>query len=179
MSLSYRLNGEDRTFSGDPLTPLVDVLRGERVLTGTKAVCREGFCGACTVHLDGEPVMSCLRPMGLIAGHEVTTIEGIADHPLQRAFARADAVQCGMCFPGMVMSLSALPRGAGPDQVAAAMSGNICRCTGYARIVAAVVDALSGGDAAEGGSPGGGCHGACGPATHATGAEGGVGCGHV
>ncbi|WP_294643416.1 (2Fe-2S)-binding protein [uncultured Aureimonas sp.] len=150
MSVRFVLNGEPCGFVGDPLTPLVDVLRGERFLTGTKAVCREGFCGACTVHVDGEARMSCLVPMAGLAGRRVTTIEGLvppgAAHPLQAAFEAADVVQCGMCFPGMVMSLSAAFRDRPPasrDEVKAAMTGNICRCTGYERIVDAVLAGLA------------------------------------
>lgn len=152
MSVAFQLNGETCRYGGDPLTPLVDVLREERFLTGAKAVCREGFCGACTVHLDGEAHVSCLVPVGLLEGRAVTTIEGLNRranelHPLQKAFEAADVVQCGMCFPGMVMSLSGLLRDQ-PDAdraaVKAAMTGNICRCTGYERIVDAVLACLEG-----------------------------------
>ncbi|MFB2550502.1 (2Fe-2S)-binding protein [Ensifer soli] len=147
MTVTFTLNGGTCRFHGDPMTPLVDLLRNERYLTGTKAVCREGFCGACTVEVDGAAVMSCLKPVGLLAGSSVTTIEALATgeaamHPLQAAFAEADVVQCGMCFPGMVMSLSAFLRDTpAPDReaVKAAMVGNICRCTGYERIVDAVM----------------------------------------
>jgi carbon-monoxide dehydrogenase small subunit len=150
MTVTFRLNGEDYRFRDDPMTPLVDILRQERFLTGTKAVCREGFCGACTIHVDGEAVPSCLKPVGLLHGCEVTTIEGLSSgkealHPLQAAFEAADAVQCGMCFPGMVMSLSAFIRdnpGACRPDIKSAMVGNICRCTGYERIVDTVVDCL-------------------------------------
>lgn len=150
MTVTFQLNGERCRFHDDPMTPLLDVLRRETFLTGAKAVCREGFCGACTVHVDGEPVMSCLKPVGLVSGCSVTTIEGLSSgdqalHPLQAAFEAADVVQCGMCFPGMVMSLSAFVRDnpvATRPQIKAAMSGNICRCTGYERIVDAVADHL-------------------------------------
>ncbi|MCL6706301.1 (2Fe-2S)-binding protein [Pseudomonas sp. R2.Fl] len=155
MTVTFQLNGERCRFHDDPMTPLVDVLRRERFLTGAKAVCREGFCGACTVHVDGEPVMSCLRPVGLIEGCSVTTIEGLsaghqALHPLQAAFEAADVVQCGMCFPGMMMSLSAFVRDnprADRAEIKSAMVGNICRCTGYERIIDAVVDHLAASDA--------------------------------
>ncbi|ALN75584.1 (2Fe-2S)-binding protein [Aureimonas sp. AU20] len=150
MSVRFELNGEPCGFAGDPLTPLVDILRRERFLTGTKAVCREGFCGACTVHVDGEARMSCLLPIASVAGRRVLTIEGLAPpgapHPLQVAFEAADVVQCGMCFPGMVMSLSAAFRDRAPEsraEVKAAMTGNICRCTGYERIVDAVLAGLA------------------------------------
>ncbi|MBD0415277.1 (2Fe-2S)-binding protein [Oryzicola mucosus] len=151
MTVTFRLNGEDYRFRDDPMTPLIDILRQERFLTGTKAVCREGFCGACTVHVDGDAVPSCLKPVGLLEGCEVVTIEGLSAgnqvlHPLQAAFEAADAVQCGMCFPGMVMSLLAFMRDnpdASRDDIKAAMVGNICRCTGYERIVDTVADCLA------------------------------------
>lgn len=155
MTVTLRINGSTCRFNGDPMTPLVDVLRHERFLTGTKAVCREGFCGACTVHVDGEAVMSCLQPVGLLEGSSVTSIEAMSTgdgplHPLQAAFEAADAVQCGMCFPGMVMSLSHFLRDnvdASRADVKAAMVGNICRCTGYERIIDAVMDVMAGGRA--------------------------------
>jgi carbon-monoxide dehydrogenase small subunit len=151
MSIAFELNGEACRFEGDPLIPLLDVLRRRQFLTGTKSVCREGFCGACIVHVDGEPVVSCLLPIGLLDGRAVVTIEGasITDHNvrrLQQAFERLDAVQCGMCFPGMAMSLStfiAESPGADRQAVKRAMVGNICRCTGYERIVDAVMDCLA------------------------------------
>ncbi|RWX81073.1 (2Fe-2S)-binding protein [Neorhizobium lilium] len=150
MTVTLRINGSACRFHGDPMTPLVDVLRRERFLTGTKAVCREGFCGACTVEVDGEAVMSCLRPIGLLDGATVKSIEALAPgdtalHPLQAAFEAADVVQCGMCFPGMVMSLAPFLRenpDAGRNEIKAAMVGNICRCTGYERIVDAVMNFL-------------------------------------
>ena len=150
MSVGFELNGRPCGFAGDPLTPLVDVLRRDQFLTGTKAVCREGFCGACTVHVDGEARMACLLPVAAVAGRSVTTIEGLAEpgqaHQLQMAFETADVVQCGMCFPGMVMSLSAAFRdrpAASRAEIKAAMVGNICRCTGYERIVDAVLAHLA------------------------------------
>ncbi|GLS38652.1 (2Fe-2S)-binding protein [Mesorhizobium tianshanense] len=142
MSLRLNVNGEDRFSAAEPLTPLVDVLRDEFHLTGAKTVCREGFCGACTVLLDGRPVMSCLVPVGLAADCEVRTVESLATDgvlsPLQQAMEEHDAVQCGMCFPGMLMSLTSfLEREPNPsrDDIRAALAGNICRCTGYERIV--------------------------------------------
>ncbi|MBP0440108.1 (2Fe-2S)-binding protein [Tianweitania sediminis] len=155
MSVTFRLNGQTTRFHDDPMTPLIDVLRREKFLTGAKPVCREGFCGACTVQVDGEAQMACLKPMGLLDGREVTTIEGLGNgreplHPLQVAFAAADVVQCGMCFPGMVMALSAFVRDhpeADRTAIKTAMVGNICRCTGYERIIDAVVDHLKDGAA--------------------------------
>lgn len=149
MTTILQVNCEERHSASDPLTPLVDVLRDELFLTGAKAVCREGFCGACTVMLDGRPVVSCLMPLGLAAGCDVRTVESLAPDdvlsPLQRALEQHDAVQCGMCFPGMVISLTAfLTSHPNPSRndVKAALSGNICRCTGYERIVDAAMSTL-------------------------------------
>lgn len=146
MPIALRINGEDVTVDVDPRTSLLDVLRDRRRLTGAKGVCLEGFCGACTVHVDGTPTPSCLRPVGLLQGCEIVTVEGLAPpgtlNAVQQAFIDHDVVQCGMCFPGMVMTLTAfLEREPRPrrDQVKAALVGNICRCTGYERIVDAVM----------------------------------------
>jgi carbon-monoxide dehydrogenase small subunit len=150
MAVSLIVNGDTHGYHGDPMTPLVEVLRNDLLLTGCKPVCGEGFCGACMVHVDGKPTVSCLCPVGLAAGREIATIESLAAdgvlNPIQQAFEDLDAVQCGMCFPGMVMTLTAaLDRNPGADRAAfkAALSGNICRCTGYERIVdAALVAAM-------------------------------------
>jgi aerobic carbon-monoxide dehydrogenase small subunit len=146
MSLHLNINGDDRLSVKDPLTPLVDVLRDEFFLTGAKVVCREGFCGACTVLLDGRPVMSCLIPVGLADGCTVRTVESLASvgalSPLQQAMEQHDAVQCGMCFPGMMISLTHfLEHTPNPnrDQLKGALTGNICRCTGYERIIDAAL----------------------------------------
>jgi len=147
MSVTLTVNGEERTFDGDLRLPLADMLRDQLRLTGTKTVCREGFCGACTVHVDGEPMVSCLIPMGTLAGRSVVTIEGVAGggaqmNAVQRTLLEHDVVQCGMCFPGMVMTLSAcLEKNHAPTREAlkAELSGNICRCTGYERILDAVL----------------------------------------
>lgn len=146
MTFELEVNGERRTFRGDGLSRLVDVLRDDFFLSGAKAVCREGFCGACTVHVDGTPTMSCLIPVALLEGRKVTTIEGLGIHgdltPVQQAFEDHDVVQCGMCFPGMVMTFSAFlsrrPE-ASRNEIKEAMVGNACRCTGYERIVDAVM----------------------------------------
>lgn len=143
--LAMKLNGQDVTLQIDPSTMLVDVLRDELHLTGTKVGCNEGECGACTVLVDGLAVDSCLFP-ALKADHrEVTTIEGLASddklHPLQQAFIEVGAVQCGFCTPGMIMAAKALlDENPSPDEdeIKLAISGNLCRCTGYTKIVAAV-----------------------------------------
>jgi carbon-monoxide dehydrogenase small subunit len=153
MSLPLKINGEDRSSLSDPMTPLVDVLRDEFFLTGAKVVCREGFCGACTVLLDGRPVASCLVPLGLAVHGEIETVESLAREgvlsPLQQAMADADAVQCGMCFPGMLMTLTSfLAHTKSPtrEEVKAALVGNVCRCTGYERIVDAALSAAEAAD---------------------------------
>jgi carbon-monoxide dehydrogenase small subunit len=141
------VNGEARNCAADPRTPLLDVLRDEWRLTGAKPVCREGFCGACMVQIDGQAVPSCLLAVGQLEGRQITTIEGLSGgeaalNAVQQAFLDHDVVQCGMCFPGMVMSLSAfVAQTPSPtrDGVKAAMTGNICRCTGYERIVDAIL----------------------------------------
>jgi aerobic carbon-monoxide dehydrogenase small subunit len=150
MSLRLNINGEDRLSACDPLTPLVDVLRDEFFLTGAKIVCREGFCGACTVLLDGRPVMSCLMPVGLAEGCAVLTVESLAPEgvlsPLQQAMEQHDAVQCGMCFPGMLMTLTSFledARAPTREDIKAALVGNLCRCTGYERIVDAALSVAS------------------------------------
>ena len=146
MTVNLIVNGEDRSFHGDPRTPLLGVLRDSFRMTGAKPVCCEGFCGSCTVHIDGIPAMACLKPIGILEGSNVTTIEGMGSvdelNPIQQAFEDLDVVQCGMCFPGMVMSLTSfLKENSSPtrDEVKSAMTGNICRCTGYERIVDAVM----------------------------------------
>ena len=146
MAVTFTLNGQQRRSSGDPRTSLMDALRRDFRLTGTKDVCGEGFCGACLVHIDGVPKVSCLLPIGAVEGADVTTIEGVGDldtlNPVQQAFEDFDVVQCGMCFPGMVMTLSHFlqdnPRPS-RDEVKSALVGNICRCTGYERIIDAVM----------------------------------------
>jgi carbon-monoxide dehydrogenase small subunit len=142
------VNGEERWSDAAPLTPLIDVLRDTFALTGAKAVCREGFCGACTVFLDGRPVVSCLTPLVSADGCEIQTIEGLAPggalSPVQQAMEDLDAVQCGMCFPGMVMTLTAFLRSRpqpSAAEIKAALAGNVCRCTGYERIIEAAIQA--------------------------------------
>jgi carbon-monoxide dehydrogenase small subunit len=144
-SLTMRLNGEEVTIQVKPDALLVDVLRDELELTGTKEACGEGECGACTVLLDGEPVTSCIVPARKAQGREVLTVEGLASggvlHPLQKAFVEYGAVQCGFCTPGMLMSAKALlDRNPHPseEEIKEAISGNLCRCTGYVKIVEAI-----------------------------------------
>lgn len=146
MPIDMTVNGEARRTARDPLTPLIDVLRDEFHLTGAKPVCREGFCGACTVLVGGVPTASCLTPAALVEGRDVVTIEGMSAgdrlNAVQAQLDLHDAVQCGMCFPGMVVTLTHFldhsPRPS-RDDVRAALTGNICRCTGYERIVEAAL----------------------------------------
>jgi aerobic-type carbon monoxide dehydrogenase small subunit (CoxS/CutS family) len=150
------VNGRERSVDLDPALPLLWVLRDELGLTGTKFGCGAGHCGACTVHLDGEPARSCVTPLGAAAGHRVTTIEGlvsrltsiddgpaspILEHPVQLAWIAEQVPQCGYCQPGQIMSAVALlaktphPTDAEIDE---AMAGNICRCGTYLRIRRAI-----------------------------------------
>ena len=122
-------------------TTLAEALRDVLGLTGTKIACGEGHCGACTVQLDGVPVLSCITLVHTVGEREVTTIEGLRDHPLVDAFVRADAVQCGFCTPGQIVSASALvARNASPthQEIQHAMAGNLCRCGTYPRIEEAI-----------------------------------------
>jgi carbon-monoxide dehydrogenase small subunit len=143
-----RVNRQDHEVSAPAHHTLLDVLRDQLRLTGTKECCAEGECGACTVHVDGMAVCSCLVMAVEMPGHEITTIEGLASEgrldPVQAAFIESGAVQCGFCIPGMVMSARALlavnPRPTRED-VQDALSGNLCRCGGYSRIVDAVLRA--------------------------------------
>ncbi len=131
---------------------LVDLLREELGLTGTKVSCGEGDCGACTVLVNGKPVTSCITLAVSVDGCEITTIEGLVEdgklHPLQEAFMQQGAAQCGFCTPGMILSAKALldknprPR---EDEIKQALAGNLCRCTGYASIIRAVHSAAQGG----------------------------------
>jgi carbon-monoxide dehydrogenase small subunit len=144
-TLTMRLNDQEVTVEVKTDALLVDVLRDQLELTGTKEACGEGECGACTVLLDGEPVTSCLIPALKAQGKEVMTVEGLASagelHPLQRAFIEHGAVQCGYCTPGMLMSAKALlDRNPHPseEEIKEAISGNLCRCTGYVKIIEAI-----------------------------------------
>jgi aerobic-type carbon monoxide dehydrogenase small subunit (CoxS/CutS family) len=118
-----------------PLKRLLDVLREDCGLTGTKEGCGEGECGACTVLLDGAPVNSCLVPAAQVAGARVTTIEGLGGrHPLQHAFVEHGGAQCGICTPGMILAAVALGRKPTTDAMRVGLAGNLCRCTGYSAI---------------------------------------------
>jgi carbon-monoxide dehydrogenase medium subunit len=152
-SIETTINGQPYTLGGDaPTQSLLDALRDEAGLTGAKEGCAEGECGACTVWLNGQAVMACLTPAGQAHGAHVTTIEGLSSagdaalHPLQSAFIRNAAVQCGFCIPGMIMAgaklLDECPQPT-VEQAQVALSGNICRCTGYRKILDAVMDAAA------------------------------------
>jgi aerobic-type carbon monoxide dehydrogenase small subunit (CoxS/CutS family) len=139
------INGVRQTVRSGPERPLLYVLRDELDLTGAKYGCGEGQCGACTVLLDGVAVRSCLTPLSAAAGKQVTTIEGLekgdALHPVQQAFINADAMQCGYCTAGMIMSsVGLLKKNADPSvaEVKTALQGNVCRCGTYPRIIEAV-----------------------------------------
>jgi len=143
--LTLRVNGERHTVAAEPHHTLLEVLREELQLTGTKHGCELGECGACTVLADGVPILACLTLPVQIADVEITTVEGLADqgtlHPLQTAFAQEGAAQCGYCTPGMLLAAKAL-LDANPtptrDEIAHAISGNLCRCTGYTAIYEAI-----------------------------------------
>ena len=141
--LRLSVNGHEYEIGGARVgTSLAQLLREELGLTGTKIACNEGHCGACTVQIDGVPTLSCITLAHTVRG-EVTTIEGLRDHPLVDAFVRADAVQCGFCTPGQVVSAAALVEAnASPsvDEIRHHMAGNICRCGTYPRIEEAILN---------------------------------------
>ena len=157
VEVTFRLNDERITRGVDPRRTLLDQLREEEGLTGTKVGCRHGQCGACTVHVDGAPVLSCLTLAAQVEGKEVTTIEGLdlvakgegiatedGLHPVQEAFIEHDAFQCGYCTPGQIMSAVATIKeghASSREEVREYMSGNLCRCAAYPNITAAVMDA--------------------------------------
>lgn len=148
ITIRFEINGEPRTLSVDPGSRALDVLREDLHLTGTKEGCGIGECGACTIVVDGLAMNSCIMPAPQLDGTKVLTVEGLEQLPLgralQRAYAENGAVQCGFCTPGMLLSSYALLlREADPDEetIRTALAGNLCRCTGYLQIVAAVRDA--------------------------------------
>jgi len=144
---TIRINGTPRDIDVDPQMPLLWAIRDIVGLTGTKFGCGIGACGACTVHMDGQAIRSCITPVSLAEGHEIVTIEGLSadgHHPVQNAWRAANVPQCGYCQPGQIMQAAALLR-QNPkptdQQITDAMSGNICRCGTYVRIRAAIKSA--------------------------------------
>jgi len=161
IALRITVNGRLRRVSVPPMKRLLDVLREEMELPGSKEGCGEGECGACTVLLDGEPVNSCLVAAGQCEGSKIVTVEGLARgdrlSALQRAFVEMGGAQCGICTPGMLVTSYALLHAArgrvpGEDEVREALAGNLCRCTGYQKIVDAVRAAAAGPRRATAGS---------------------------
>ncbi len=145
MIVSFELNGRIIAKDLDPLRRLIDVLREDLLLTGAKEGCGEGECGSCTVLMDGDPVHACMVLAGQLEGHRILTIEGLAEGGeldiIQKAFVENNAVHCGFCTPGMIMSAKGLLlKNADPteEQIREAISGNICRCSDYRQIIMAV-----------------------------------------
>jgi aerobic-type carbon monoxide dehydrogenase small subunit (CoxS/CutS family) len=140
--IELSVNGQSHELEAPVGRTLAEALRLDLGLTGTKIACGEGHCGACTVQLDGVPVLSCITLVHTVGQQQVTTIEGLAEHPLVDAFVRVDALQCGFCTPGQIVSAAALVE-AQPeptsDEIRHAMSGNLCRCGTYPRIEEAVL----------------------------------------
>ncbi|RAJ87900.1 xanthine dehydrogenase YagT iron-sulfur-binding subunit [Chitinophaga dinghuensis] len=150
--VSMEINGKKQQLSVEPRTTLLDLLREQLALTGTKKGCDHGQCGACTVHINGMRVNSCLTLAVMQEGKKITTIEGLANgeelHPMQQAFIKHDGFQCGYCTPGQIMSAVACIREGhanSPEEIREFMSGNICRCGAYDNIVSAVLEVKQGG----------------------------------
>ena len=148
--IKLNINNKIHTYEGDPSMPLLWFLRDVANLTGTKYGCGIALCGACTVHLDGQAVRSCVTPVGAAVGKKVTTVEGVADdvvgHAVRAAWQKLDVVQCGYCQSGQIMSATALlqtNREPSDAAIDAAMAGNICRCATYVRIRAAIHEAAT------------------------------------
>ena len=143
------INGRSAALPDDTDALLIDVVRGDLDLTGTKLVCGAGVCGACTVLVDGEPVVSCLMPARAAAGKSITTIEGIGAgklHPVQKAFMAHDALQCGFCTPGFIVAAKALldqESSPSDERIRLWLANNLCRCTGYDKILRAVKQAAT------------------------------------
>ncbi|HEX7939538.1 MAG TPA: (2Fe-2S)-binding protein [Gemmatimonadaceae bacterium] len=149
--MKLTLNGAEMDVDAHPMKRLLDVLREELQLTGTKEGCGEGECGACTVLVDGAPVCACLVPFAQIEGTNVLTIEGLGDdHPLQHAFMDEVGAQCGICTPGMILSALALGDKPSLAQIKVGLAGNLCRCTGYEAIYRAIAKANTGASAGMG-----------------------------
>jgi carbon-monoxide dehydrogenase small subunit len=150
MNISLRINGSPREVEAPPMKRLLDVLREDLHLTGTKEGCGEGECGACSVIVDGEVINSCLVPVRQVSGSTILTVEGLARDgrldPLQQAFLECGGAQCGICTPGMLIAARALldetPRPS-RDEIKEAIAGNLCRCTGYIKIIDAIEQAAS------------------------------------
>jgi carbon-monoxide dehydrogenase small subunit len=148
MKLELKVNGKKHKVKVLPMKRLLDTLREDLGLTGTKEGCGEGECGACTVLVDGAAVNSCLVPTCQVEGAKIVTIEGLGSTDklsrLQRAFLECGATQCGICTPGMVLAACALPEKPSLEQIRQGLAGNLCRCTGYMKIYDAVAAALDG-----------------------------------
>ncbi len=149
--MKLKVNGKTRTFSGSPFKRLIEALREDFGLTGTKEGCGEGECGACTVLVDGEAVNSCLIPICQVEGRSIQTVESLGEpgklSALQEAFMARGGAQCGICTPGMLMTAYAWIKGGGSSDRAAireCLAGNLCRCTGYQHIVDSVAQAMKG-----------------------------------
>ena len=144
MSIEFELNGSKTKLDPHPETTFLWVLREHLKLTGTKFGCGSGLCGACTVHLNGQPIRSCITPVSALAGKSVTTIEGLSknqSHPLQKAWVEAQVPQCGYCQSGQIMQAAALlesNKNPSREEIVAYMNGNICRCGTYLRIIRAI-----------------------------------------
>ena len=144
--VSFAVNGRGVTADVDGAATLLDVIRNNLGLTGTKEGCNEGECGACTVLIDGKPVHSCIYPAISVAGHSVVTVEGTG-RAVQEAFWDSGGIQCGFCTPGFIVTVTALLEenpAPSEDEVRLALAGNICRCTGYSQILDAVAGVVSG-----------------------------------
>jgi aerobic carbon-monoxide dehydrogenase small subunit len=142
----FELNGRPAEVMARPLMTVNHVVREQLGLRATKTGCKQGGCGSCTVMVDGEPMLSCLLPVANVAGRSVQTLEGWQDDPLQRIFHERFAVQCGYCAPGMLMAArSLLDRNPSPsrEEIAEAIAGNVCRCTGYQSIIDAIAKAAA------------------------------------
>ena len=157
MATSLTVNGAARQLQADPSRPLLSVLRDDLELTGPKFGCGEGQCGACTVLVDGKPTRSCITELSECEGKRITTIEGLAEgdklHPVQSAFLACDAMQCGYCTSGMILTAAALLEkmpNPSRENILRAMNGNLCRCCTYQRIVAAIEQAAA---SKKGGQP--------------------------